>query len=500
MALELDLLNREDRLGAIPVVLKRGVVHDKLAVQPHRHLLANHLDAERIPRTDLVVGDDKSLVGVLLVVVETAGADVPHIVGVPDLNLRSAAEVESRIATRREDAPIDEHLEILVVLLGRKRIAAAQTIEEERSVAHRPVLDHVLIGILLDVGSLAGPVLAGLLTDDRVVELLAPGHSLPVGRELLRLAVEKHGEALWTLLYGARADITHLGIIGEFLDADVAPLHVVTVTEPADVTFGAVKTGMSLAVRRVGTVALEFGDISLRDENAVEVHLNLAADHTDFLEVPHARLLHVAPTTGKGLLLTPDLHTYVVTAAWHDAVDATRVLISVKEVETCLGIVILATAIVKKLKLAHGVVRGTGLLVRHADAETVVAVRGHAELKAEHEVTVRLLRTQIAAATLAATVRETLKDARLLGIDTIRLGRPHPACKILAVENGNKPFSIGILGRFAGLGLARLALIVAVNNGSADTSRHNGSGKSRSYNLHFYSFDKKLLYIISHFQ
>ncbi len=500
MALELNLLNREDRLGAVPIVLERGVVHDKLAVKPHRHLLADHLDAERIPRTNLVVSDDKSLVGVLLVVVEATRTDVPHVVGIPDLNLRSAAEIESGVAARREDAPVDEHLEVLVVLLGRKRIAAAQTIEEESAIAHLPVLDHVFISELLDVGSLAGLALAGFLTDNRVVELLAGCHTLPVGLELLRLAVEKHGEPFRALLDGARADIAHLGIIGELLDADVAPLHVVAVSKPADVTFGAVKTGMSLAVRRVGTISLELGDVSLCDENAIEIDLNFASNYVDFLKVPHTRLLHVASTSGEGLLFAPRLDTEVVAAAWNDTIDTARILVFMKEIETTLGIVVLAAAIIKKLKLAHGVVRRACLLVRHANAKTVVAVCGQTELKAEHEVAVRLLRAQVSATALATTVREALKYARLLGIDTIRLGSAHPAGKILAVENRHEPFGIGILGSFARLCVARLALIVAFNHGSADTSRHNGSGKSRSYNLHFYSFDKKLSSIISHFR
>ena len=272
------------------------------------------------------------------------------------------------------------------------------------------------------------------------------------------------------------------------------------VSKPADVTFGAVKTGMSLAVRRIGTIAFELGDICLRDENTVEIHFYLAADYADFLKVPHTRLLHVASTTGEGLLFAPRLDTEVVAAAWNDTIDTARILIFVKEIETTLGIVVLAAAIIKKLKLAHGVVRRACLLVRHADAKTVIAVCGQTELKAEHEVAVRLLRAQVSATALAATIWEALKDAGLLGIDTIRLGSAHPAGKILAVENRHEPFGIGILGSFAGLSLAWLALIVAFNHGSADTSRHNGSGKSRSYNLHFYSFDKKLLHIISHFK
>ena len=497
MALELDLLNGEDRPAAVPIVLKRGIIDDKLAVQPYRHLLSDHLDAERIPRPDLVVGDDKSLVGVLLVVVETAGADVPHVVGIPDLNLRSTAEIESGIAARREDAPINEHLEVLVVLLGRKRISAAQAIEEKRAIAHLPVLDHVLIGKLLDIGGLGGLGLAEFLTDDGVVEPLTRGHTLPVGLELLGLSVKKHGEALGALLDGARADIAHLGIIGKFLDADVAPLHVVAMTEPADVAFGAVKTGMSLAVRGIGTVALELGHVSLRDENAVEVHLDLAADYADFLKVPHARLLHVASATGEGLLLAPRLETEVVATARNDAIDAAGVLVFVKKIETALGVVVLAAAVIKELKLAHGIIRGVLLGIRHADAETIVAVRRQAELKAEHEVAVHLFGAQIAAATLAAAVREALKNARLLGIDAVRLGGSHPSGEILAVEYGDEPLCIGILDGLAVLGLASRVLVVTIYHGSAYASRHDGSGKSRGYNLHFYSFDKKLSHIIS---
>ena len=95
MALELDLLDREDRRAAIPVVLERRVVDDKLAVEPHGNLLSDHLDAERIPRTHEIVGDLKRLRRILLVVVEAAGTDVPMVVRVPNRHLRSSAEVES---------------------------------------------------------------------------------------------------------------------------------------------------------------------------------------------------------------------------------------------------------------------------------------------------------------------------------------------------------------------------------------------------------------------
>lgn len=72
MALELDLLHREDRPGAVPIVLKRRVVNNQLAIEPNRNLLANHPDAERVPRANLIVSNYKSLVGILLVVVETS--------------------------------------------------------------------------------------------------------------------------------------------------------------------------------------------------------------------------------------------------------------------------------------------------------------------------------------------------------------------------------------------------------------------------------------------
>ena len=162
MALELDLLARKDRLLAVPVVLERDVVHNDRAVEAHGHLLAHHLDVEAVPVAHLPVGDAERLVGVLLVVVEAARADAPVVVGVPDLHLRRAAEVEAAVALHGHDAPVDPHLEVLVVLLRGERVAALEPVEEEVAVADGPV------GVAAFVGEVLG--LKPIMLDPDVVD------------------------------------------------------------------------------------------------------------------------------------------------------------------------------------------------------------------------------------------------------------------------------------------------------------------------------------------
>jgi hypothetical protein len=132
--------------------------------------------------------------------------------------------------------------------------------------------------------------------------------------------------------------------------------------------------------------------------------------------------------------------------------------------------------------------------IRHTDAKAIIAVGRQTEFKAKHKIAIRLLGAQITAARLAATIREALENARLCWINTVCLGRANPTSQVLTVENGDETFLVSICGN-----LARLAFVVAIDYGSANASRHDRSGKSRCYNLHFCSFDKKVYVIISHF-
>ena len=109
-----------------------------------------------------------------------------------------------------------------------------------------------------------------------------------------------------------------------------------------------------------------------------------------------------------------------------------------------LGIIVPVAAVIQKLKFAHGVVGGILVNVRHANAETVIAVRGHAELKPQNKVPIGLLRAEVSAATRSSTICETLQNARLRRIDTICLHRTNPSREILAVEERDESVRIRV--------------------------------------------------------
>ena len=89
---------------------------------------------EAVPVADLPVCNLKRLRRVLLVVVKSARTDVPLVVRIPYLDLRRAAEVESRVARNGEDSPVSPHLEVLVVLPRRERVAALESVKMEDAV------------------------------------------------------------------------------------------------------------------------------------------------------------------------------------------------------------------------------------------------------------------------------------------------------------------------------------------------------------------------------
>ena len=254
-----------------------------------------------------------------------------------------------------------------------------------------PVLVAALVGDLLHFGALLA---RRRLANDGIVELLFGRHALPELGKVAFIAVEIGHKALRAGHALLRADIAHLRVVGKLLDADVAELHVVTMAAEGDEAARAVKTGVLLAVRRVA-VALPLRDIALRDQIAVEVDLDLAADDLDFLEVPHSRLPDIAAAAGEVLFLAPDLLVDVVAAGRHDAVDRARVLVGLQLVGLLLGVVVGAAAVVEKLQLAHAEVRRVDVRIGSADAEAVVAVLWHQELEAENEVAVLLLSDRV---------------------------------------------------------------------------------------------------------
>ena len=200
--LQLDRAAREDRLLPIPVVLQRHVVHDLRAVEEHRHLVADHPDAEGVPLAHRVVGEHERLARVLLVVVEAAGPDLrPDVCArrVPDLDLRRAAQVDAAVAVLG-DAPVDEHLEVAVVLHRAEVVALA--VEDDHPVAHAPVVARLRVGLrllgrqllrrqlrprdrVLDQALPAGQVLP---VEDRD-EPLVLRHGLQVGADVLLVVV-----------------------------------------------------------------------------------------------------------------------------------------------------------------------------------------------------------------------------------------------------------------------------------------------------------------------
>ena len=225
----------------------------------------------------------------------------------------------------------------------------------------------------------------------------------------------------------------------------------VAVAKPADTALPVVEAGVLLAVRRVRAVALELRDIGVRHEFAVQDHLNAAADHAHLLEVPHAGPAHVAAAAGEVLVLAPDLLVEVVALRRHDAVDRPRVLVG-PELVLLRGLVVVGvTAVVEQLEFAHRVIGGVLVDVGHAQAESVVAVLGHAELEAEDEVLELLLRAEVAAGALARLAGEDvhlLHLARPGHLDLDRLdavGRrgADPAREVLAVEQRHEPFGVG---------------------------------------------------------
>ncbi len=154
MVLQLNLAGGVDRLAVVPVVLHGHVVDDQFAVEVDRDLVPDHDDPDCVPLADGLVRDLRRFARVLLVVVEAAGTNLSadrRACGVPDLHLRCASQVDAAVAVLL-DLPVDEHLEIAVVL-GRAQTAAL-AVENEDAVLDLPVCPHVVVGFLLELGQL----------------------------------------------------------------------------------------------------------------------------------------------------------------------------------------------------------------------------------------------------------------------------------------------------------------------------------------------------------
>ena len=239
-----------------------------------------------------------------------------------------------------------------------------------------------------------------------------------------------------------------------------------------------VESGVLALVGSVA-VALELRNVGLGDEIAVEVVFDLAADDLDFREVPHPGLAHVAAAAGEVLVFPAELLADVVAQRRNDAVNRTGVLVGLELVLFRGLVVVGAAAVVEKLKLAHAVVRRVDVSRRSADAETVVAVFGHHELEAEDEVTVLLLRDEIAGLAFHLTIGKALENAGFLGIDAVHADRAFPAFEIETVEEAHEAF-IDRRGVAA-------ALFAALERTTSGQYQSGGNG-NQSFYMHFYSF------------
>ena len=72
MCLQLDLLDRENRLATIPIVLHDDIINHQLSVELDSHTIAHHLDIETVPLSQLIISHLQRDALVLCVVVESA--------------------------------------------------------------------------------------------------------------------------------------------------------------------------------------------------------------------------------------------------------------------------------------------------------------------------------------------------------------------------------------------------------------------------------------------
>ena len=72
MCLQLDLLDRENRLATIPIVLHDDIINHQLTVELDSHTVAHHLDIETVPLSQLIISHLQRDALVLCVVVESA--------------------------------------------------------------------------------------------------------------------------------------------------------------------------------------------------------------------------------------------------------------------------------------------------------------------------------------------------------------------------------------------------------------------------------------------
>ena len=152
MSLHFNLFFGKDGQFAVPIVLEDYLVNHFRSVQPNSDFLAFHNDAEGVPFAQLVVFNACRCAWILLVVVETARANLRSNIcstDIPYLNLWCATQVNAsiRLFAVWVKAPIDEQLEVGIVLY---RADVVPTIADVNhfAVLYNPVASHQFVGRL----------------------------------------------------------------------------------------------------------------------------------------------------------------------------------------------------------------------------------------------------------------------------------------------------------------------------------------------------------------
>ena len=69
MSLQFDLPEGIQRFAALPIIFQHHIIHHQNVVEINRHPILLHQDAKAVPFTDGIVGDDRRVFGVFLIVV-----------------------------------------------------------------------------------------------------------------------------------------------------------------------------------------------------------------------------------------------------------------------------------------------------------------------------------------------------------------------------------------------------------------------------------------------
>src|SRR5690606_10364028 len=140
------LFHWKNRLVAIPEIFHSHLIHDQLAVEVDRHLLAFHHNMKGIPVANRIVGQNEWFAWMFLIIIQPSRTYLrAHVYtrGVPDLYLGRSTEINPGIALLF-NLPVDVHFEVTVLIHGADVIP--MTGENEFPIFRIPSLPHALIG------------------------------------------------------------------------------------------------------------------------------------------------------------------------------------------------------------------------------------------------------------------------------------------------------------------------------------------------------------------